>query len=91
MISWLASLVILLVALHHMEVLKPTATGLSWRERVSEFWRASAWVMLGGATFANLIQPFVGPVIPSAVHHALGMLGMAMLLVYYEIRHAWVS
>lgn len=88
MISWFASLVILLVALHHMEVLDPIAPGLSWRERVREFWRASAWIMLGGATFANLIQPAVGPIIPSALHHALGMLGMAMLLLSQEVQHA---
>jgi hypothetical protein len=90
-ISWLASLFILSVCLQEMESAQPCRPGLSIWRRLTEVARGFAWMALGMGAFVNVMKPFALPIQPSVFYDALPILGVAMVLLIYEVRHAGES
>lgn len=76
-LHWLASFVVLSVALSHMEKLhvKDTPAGVF-------FGRAIGWVLVGISAFSGIITPLFGdsPYIP----HKVGMIGFALVALAYR-------
>ncbi len=74
---WLASFVVLSVALAHLEEIKITSTPVSvW------LGRAVGWSLIGISAFNGIISPLFGdsPYIP----HKVGMIGFAIVALAYR-------
>lgn len=82
-LGWIASCIVLAAVLHHLESLDIFAAACRWAEGA----KAAAWIVIGIDAFANVIRPCIHPIPPSAWQDVLGMIGLAILLSVYEIKH----
>jgi hypothetical protein len=76
-VHWLASFVVLSVALAHMEEIRFSDT-ITW----VWFGRALGWALIGISAFSGIITPLFGnsPYIP----HNVGMIGFALVALAYR-------
>lgn len=88
MINWLASLLILGLALQHMDNIAPFATGIPWQIRLLELCRGAAWVVLGLSAFVSIVRPLMPQLQSPMLHDTLPTVGIALVLLISEIRDA---
>jgi hypothetical protein len=87
MINWIAAFVVLLVALKHMEEVKPCATGLPWRQRLRECGLGVAWIIVGLYSFWRVIRPIMATAPSPTLLDTLSIVVMAIALLGREV---WV-
>lgn len=80
-----AGLVVFAEALNKLERTAPCRPGLAWRERVTEWLKAIAWMFLAVGGAGALASPLL-PELPPSMQDICIVLGFAVLIVRTRVK-----
>lgn len=85
LIHWLAAVAILAEALNKTERTDPLAVGLTPRERLAEWLKAAAWVLLALGAAGAVVSPLLPPGQRELADYCI-VIGFAVLVVRTRVK-----